>query len=877
MDPLKYINKMIEMYEGPRITAQEPRMGLAGGQLVQPGVGRQGYAGDFASGIDKQGNSYRFQSITGEGTAVSFSPKKYGSDKKAYDAALKYRKTWIKNNPAKSAGAQALLEGTGVIYKPSELKEGAKYWGHKTYDEAPYKIQQRIRASLKRGDGTWIDPLYLGRDTSAERRTKFFKTEGGKQLKWVADNGKNYSSPENMLKDFKKKFKVKNLPTSALFKNASSRASGINNLSLGMLRGNKYNIIGAQTKRGSNVFNALNYKSGKELELFKLSILQNNSKVQNNFSKAFADITEDAAILRKESRLLGVDDALKTLNKTQYNLFKDFGFIKGGTGSGSVRNTLVNQGITDEQLFNFQEVRYPITHTDNIIKSLQFAPGRKAFNLTKTEAARVISGWDRVSLGFDDANDFVKGMDKYLGEGKFKKVFGNTTFEHVLAKEFGKRYKSLPKDLLLSGKYSTGSFNILKLKTFDKPLLSLVEKYNTAIGNNKKVIGQQIQDLYNDFNARTNNYLKDFKPEFKEKVSFKFSKPAFSDVGRYEESRLAAKEMRSTLTMKNLTEGTGKYKYSKDQLNLFSKQQKKIEKFLNTASKTFQDLSPQSVLQMGRTHGCLKKQEGGSIMRCLQTKFKADPEKFLQRSATLAKGNPNLLKWFKTGKNIARGTGVFALWEGALAPVLMGWMATEGESWDRMKHDLAYGPILEAFGVSPDYIPGISTKEEFMEEAGGDEAAYAAKRLTEISEQELPSLYQQRDDVINKMAHVEGKGYHQRTIEDDIKEKQEELQGIWNKTGFMEGPAASYLNEAKAVEAFNTVEEVKAKIAADKEARKKDYKIEPIHEFFKSLPRMASGGLANLTRTVAPDSGPMQGLASTPEYATYRKEYKWQT
>jgi len=40
---------------------------------------------------------------------------------------------------------------------------------------------------------------------------------------------------------------------------------------------------------------------------------------------------------------------------------------------------------------------------------------------------------------------------------------------------------------------------------------------------------------------------------------------------------------------------------------------------------------------------------------------------------------------------------------------------------------------------------------------------------------------------------------------------------------------------------------------------------------------MASGGLANLTRTVAPDSGPMQGLASTPEYDTYRKEYKWQT
>jgi hypothetical protein len=41
--------------------------------------------------------------------------------------------------------------------------------------------------------------------------------------------------------------------------------------------------------------------------------------------------------------------------------------------------------------------------------------------------------------------------------------------------------------------------------------------------------------------------------------------------------------------------------------------------------------------------------------------------------------------------------------------------------------------------------------------------------------------------------------------------------------------------------------------------------------------RFATGGLANLTRTVARDSGPMQGLASTPEYDTYRKEYKWQT
>ena len=122
MNPLKYINKMIEMYEGPRITAQEPRtlvadastemeqspdsflrpkrydiltgldvpaetledfdvnfrkpnaqggrIGLQGGQLVQPGVGRQGYqgekpvAGSFDEFADAVLNSYAKDDIT---------------------------------------------------------------------------------------------------------------------------------------------------------------------------------------------------------------------------------------------------------------------------------------------------------------------------------------------------------------------------------------------------------------------------------------------------------------------------------------------------------------------------------------------------------------------------------------------------------------------------------------------------------------------------------------------------------------------------------------------------------------------------------------------------------------------------------------------
>jgi len=256
---------------------------------------------------------------------------------------------------------------------------------------------------------------------------------------------------------------------------------------------------------------------------------------------------------------------------------------------------------------------------------------------------------------------------------------------------------------------------------------------------------------------------------------------------------------------------------------------KKAKSFSNTLEKTMPtDLGPRSIAQLSKIHGCGKKAEGGSIMSCLQGKFKADPEKFLQKSAPLAKGNPNLRKWFKTGRNIARGTGVALAWEAALAPVIAGWGKLEGDSDQRILHDLVYGPILEGVGVPPEYVPGINPKEEFMKYAGGDELAYKMKRMGELEEQELPYLESQRDDVINKMANVEGKSFHQRTIEDDIKEKELELQALYNTPEFYEGPAGGQspqgdygYNEPVIQGAFDLEQQTTAKIAADTAERKK--------------------------------------------------------
>ena len=238
--------------------------------------------------------------------------------------------------------------------------------------------------------------------------------------------------------------------------------------------------------------------------------------------------------------------------------------------------------------------------------------------------------------------------------------------------------------------------------------------------------------------------------------------------------------------------------------------------FMKQFGKNMQtDLGPRSIAQLSKIHGCGKKAEGGSIMSCLKTKFEKDPTKFLQKSAPLAKDNANLFKWFKNGRKIARGTGIALAWEAAFAPIVGGWGKLEGLSNQRILNEIAYGiPFI-----------GETEKEEFMREAGGDEKAelaYKMQRMGELEEQDLPNLYQQRADVINKMANVEGKSFHQRTIEDDIKEKELELQGLINTPDFYEGPVGSYYNQPVIQGAFDLEKQTREKIAADTAKRKKD-------------------------------------------------------
>ena len=107
-----------------------------------------------------------------------------------------------------------------------------------------------------------------------------------------------------------------------------------------------------------------------------------------------------------------------------------------------------------------------------------------------------------------------------------------------------------------------------------------------------------------------------------------------------------------------------------------------------------------------------------------------------------------------------------------------------------MKHELAYGPILEGLGVSPDFVPGKSAKEEQLEYFG--KPGYNVSRMTEIGK-EYANLEAQRNAVINKN---DGRSsYQQFQIENIMKKLEDEYRQI---TGtFQEGPAGQYFGQEK--------------------------------------------------------------------------------
>ena len=171
-----------------------------------------------------------------------------------------------------------------------------------------------------------------------------------------------------------------------------------------------------------------------------------------------------------------------------------------------------------------------------------------------------------------------------------------------------------------------------------------------------------------------------------------------------------------------------------------------------------------------------------------------------------------LIKAAKGVRGVARATGLGLAWEAAFAPIIVGWMGSQGESWERMKHELAYGPILEGLGVPAKYVPGISAEEELVKYMGKD--AFDLSKIYEIyGKQEMvpawdPSgkaerfqytpgefdfLKAEEADAIYKSSKIGGEGYETQSlkqIRDQIKKQEQEAIPLIGS--FYEGPAGQH-------------------------------------------------------------------------------------
>ena len=446
---------------------------------------------------------------------------------------------------------------------------------------------------------------------------------------------------------------------------------------------------------------------------------------------AFRLLKEDMGPYIKEAKFNTVDDALKLLGKSEYAVLKNFDFIESGIGRSASRAQLISLGIDNDTINNLRYIRHPVYNIRDIIKNLGNDSYRKQWNLSKVDANRVIDGWKQVEQGYKNSNEWIKSVDKSLGEGKFKKIFGNTQFDHTLTKAFGEGYKNVPKDLLLKGKYTSDAFNKLKNRIFDQPLVGLVNKYNKASAADKPGIQKQIKGLFAEFNARTNvpgkgGYLKEWSPNFSKtgQLTFKTSTESFSDVGRYK-TNLAAEEVKqSALGMKNLGQTAEKYTYESGQLKSIEKFQAKQNKFKGLIEKAYQNAGVGGKCALNKL---TKLAEGGRIGfadgsgydQCMKNAIQEHNEKLKKGDSGARKiqfkinQNKNMKSMLGLGFKGARGlAGVIGGWGGATIEVAVEgafyeWARRQGLTHEQAKEETFFTKLL----------PGVKTQTGLFEGA----------------------------------------------------------------------------------------------------------------------------------------------------------------
>ena len=320
-------------------------------------------------------------------------------------------------------------------------------------------------------------------------------------IKWLDTNASNskYDTPEKLIAGAKKVF---NQP--------------------------KYTEVPAKVEKNKAFFiKEKGFILPREYEFYGKNISSRNpDKLQKDMAMISLLKSDNPAFKDKKATLMKFfnrdpNSTKPNFSKEEDSFLKNFSknYIKRGTGSaGTVKDVdkgsvilryLKNEGANfDNKLNKWNEIRRLQTDIQKELQLTDLSPNRINF-LNKSLAA--------VKDKQRNVSEALRKEYPDLFTGKEGDISGALVQEHKVARALGdKRLKGeagksfIPSTYLAKAEFTPAFFNLQKLKDFDTPFMSLVEKYNNAPTKKAKLaVKEQIETLKNTFNKNSGGYLND--------------------------------------------------------------------------------------------------------------------------------------------------------------------------------------------------------------------------------------------------------------------------------------------------------------------------------------------------------------------------------
>ena len=320
-------------------------------------------------------------------------------------------------------------------------------------------------------------------------------------IKWLDTNASNakYDTPEKLINGAKKVF---NQPKYTEAPNKVEKNKVFFSKDKGFVIPREYEFYGAKVDS------------------------RNPDKVQKDMAMISLLKSDNPAFKGKKDTLMKFfnrdpDSPKPDLSKEEDSFLKNFSknFIKSGAGgAGTVKDVdkgsvilryLKNEGANfDNKLNDWNEIRRLQTDIQKELQLTDLSPNRINF-LNKSLAA--------VKDKQRNVSEALRKEYPNLFTGKEGDISGALVQEHKIARALGdKRLKGeagksfIPSTYLARAEFTPAFFNLQKLKDFDTPFMSLVEKYNKAPTKESKLaVKEQIETLKNTFNKNSGGYLND--------------------------------------------------------------------------------------------------------------------------------------------------------------------------------------------------------------------------------------------------------------------------------------------------------------------------------------------------------------------------------